>query len=256
MTEEQEYASSGDAIDRDAREFEKDVRVVVARTLPELVDRPVDDTVGSLSTRLQEARSAEEKRTTLMNQREDLENSLEAAQQKISQFRAALDEMLRQASCDDYEQLPEAATRSRKRRELEKAVNDLEDLISSQSGGNDFHAFVAEAEAADVDRLEPAVVGPDGMGGMVVGENEENVGTLIRSGEHRDREGEEGSVDGEKFHGWARVLAQRSRGGKRFFGRGCPPAMAHDYPRPTGRKSALFPTVLVVSGICAPLSAP
>ena len=146
-----------EAIDREAREFDKEVGELIGRTLPELADQPVDDAVGLVSIRLKEARSASDQRETLLKQRQELEKNLSAAKQKISQFRAALDEILRQASCDNYELLPEAANRSRKRRELERTIAELEDWISSQSGGADFQAFVAEAEATDVDRIEPAM---------------------------------------------------------------------------------------------------
>ncbi len=146
-----------EGIDRDAREFDADVRDLIGRTLPELAEKPVDDAVGLLSAKLKAARSAEEKRSSLIQQRDEYDKKLKEATGRISKFKASLDEMCRQAACDAYEHLSEAANRSRRRRELERSVDELEELISSQSGGSDFETFLAEAEAVDIDSLQPQI---------------------------------------------------------------------------------------------------
>jgi uncharacterized protein YhaN len=146
-----------EGIDRDAREFDADVRDLIGRTLPELAAKPVEDAVGLLSVELKAARSAEQERSSLVQQRDEQNETLQKAVERISKFKASLDEMCRQAACDAYEHLSDAANKSRRRRELERSVDELEELISSQSGGADFETFIAEAEAVDVDSLQPKI---------------------------------------------------------------------------------------------------
>ena len=146
-----------EGIDRDAREYDADVRDLIGRTLPELAAKPVEDAVGLLSAELKAARSAEEKRASLMQQRDEHNKKLKEAAERISKLKAELDEMCRQAACDSYEQLSEAANKSRRRRELERSVGELEELISSQSGGGEFETFIGESEAVDIDSLQPQI---------------------------------------------------------------------------------------------------
>lgn len=146
-----------EGIDRDAREFDADVHDLIGRTLPELAAKPVEDAVGLLSVELKAACSAEQERSSLVQQRDEQNSTLAKAAERISKFKASLDEMCRQATCDAYEDLSDAANKSRRRRELERSIDQLEELISSQSGGADFETFMSEAEAVDVDSLQPKI---------------------------------------------------------------------------------------------------
>ena len=155
--ESDQYRVRLEGIDRDARDFDADVRDLIGRTLPELAAKPVEDAVGLLSVELKAARSAEQERASLVQQRDEQKRNLQKAAERISKFKASLDEMCRQAACDAYEHLSDAANKSRRRRELERSIDELEELISSQSGGTDFEKFIAEAEAVDVDSLQPEI---------------------------------------------------------------------------------------------------
>jgi len=167
--ESDQYRVRLEGIDCDAREFDADVRDLIGRALPELAKKPVDDAVGLLSAKLKAARSAEEKRSSLIQQRDEHDKNLKEAAKQILKFKASLDEMCRQAACDVYEHLSKAANKSRRRRELECSIDELEELISSQSGGSDFKTFLAEAEAVDIDSLQPQI--------DKLGENIERLGT-------------------------------------------------------------------------------
>ncbi|MDE0863704.1 MAG: AAA family ATPase [Rubripirellula sp.] len=155
--ESDQYRVRLEGIDRDAREFDTDVSDLVGRTLPELAAKPVEDVVVSLSTKLKAARSAEEKRASLLERSEEQSEKLREAMEQISGYKASLDEMCRQAACESYKQLSEAANDSRRRRELERSVEEFEELIVSQSGGGKFETFLAEADAVDIDSLQPQI---------------------------------------------------------------------------------------------------
>ena len=148
-----------EGIDTEAREFEAGVRNLGRRVAPGLANKPVDETVGSLTSRLQAARSAEEAHRSWLERYDEEQEKLKTAQGRILEINATLDEMCRQAGCELPDQLSEAARRSSRRRDLERSVHDHEQQIISQSGGADFLAFVAEVEhaAADVDSLSPRI---------------------------------------------------------------------------------------------------
>ncbi|MCP4195455.1 MAG: AAA family ATPase [Planctomycetaceae bacterium] len=159
--EADQYRVRLEGIDRDAKEFDSDVRTLVGRTAPELVEKDVEEAVGMLSIQLKEARAKSEQYSSLEQQLKKQQDKLQNTVDRISEFKASLDEMCRQAACESYEQLSNAAIRSRQRRDLEQAVNKLEDLISGQSGGATFDQFLAEAEACDIDSLPPRIMDLD-----------------------------------------------------------------------------------------------
>lgn len=146
-----------EGIDREAKEFDTDVQDLIGRTVPELADKPIEDAVGLLSTELKAVRSAEENRTSLIARRNEYAQKAQKAVERITNLKTPLDEMCRQAECETYEQLSEAANKSRQRRTLEDGVRELEQLISQQSGGGDFDAFIQEAQSVDVDSLQPQI---------------------------------------------------------------------------------------------------
>ncbi|MDG2384789.1 MAG: AAA family ATPase [Pirellulaceae bacterium] len=156
-----QYRVRLEGIDRDAKDFDTDVLTLVGRTAPELVNKEVEEAVGMLSIRLKEARAKSEQYSSLEQQRNKQQEKLQNTANRISEFKASLDEMCRQAGCKSYEHLSNAAIRSRQRRDLEQAVNKLEDLISGQSGGATFEQFLAEAEACDIDSLQPKIIDLD-----------------------------------------------------------------------------------------------
>ena len=187
-----------EGIDRDAREFDANVRDLVGRTLPELAATPVEDAVGLLSTQLKAARSAEEKRASLVERCDEQRGKLSETMERLSEFKASLDEMCRQAACEAYDQLSVAANDSRCRRELERSVGELEELISSQSGGGDFKTFLAEAEAVDIDSLQPQI---DKLGETVdsLGTERDEVVGQIKAENIELRKIDGGSVASEKM---------------------------------------------------------
>ena len=157
--EADQFRTRIEGIDREAHEFQADVKALVGRVAKEHVSEPAEEAVGLLTTQLQAARSTEEKQDSLLQQRSDQEQKLHNATERISEITVSLDEMSRQAGCETYDQLAEAARRSNRRRELEESVRKLEEQIISLSGGAALETFIPEAEkeAADIDSLQPRI---------------------------------------------------------------------------------------------------
>jgi len=148
-----------EGIDREAREFEDDVRTLAGRVQPDLALKPVEETVSLLTSQLLAARSTEEKHDSLLQQRDDQQKKMRKAKEQASEINASLDEMCRQAGCESHDQLSEAARQSSRRRALERSVQDLEEQITGQSGGAELQAVIPEVaeEAADVYSLQPRI---------------------------------------------------------------------------------------------------
>ena len=157
--EADQYRTRIEGIDRETREFHADVREFVQRVADELVSRPADKAVTALNERLREAQSKRVARDTLLQERANQDGKLDEANGIISELNAELDEMCRQAKCDEYEQLARAAAQSKRRIELDQLVRDFESQLLDQSGGAELAAFVVEVEteAVDTDSLQPRI---------------------------------------------------------------------------------------------------
>ena len=169
-----------EGIDRDAREFASDVKELVGKTLPELGKKSPEDAVSLLTTRLKEARLDQEKRDSLSRQVEEQEKKQKGAESGSSEATASIDEMCRLASCDSHEQLSEAASQSRRRRDLESTVRSLEESISGQSGGMDFDTFLqeVESEALEIDLIQPRIDELDDQSKEFNGERDTVIGQI------------------------------------------------------------------------------
>jgi len=153
------YRTRIEGIDRESNDFEEDVRELAKRIAPDLEDHPAEETVNLLSTRLQDARSAQVTHDNLVADREKQEEKLRGANETISEVTAELDEMCRQAGCQEHEELAQAARQSTRRKQLEQLVEDLEEQLVGQSGGAKLESFVSEADAEsrDIDSLQPRI---------------------------------------------------------------------------------------------------
>lgn len=144
-------------IQREAEEFSDRTRELIQRIDPQLASLPLSEAVNRLDAELKTARAAQEKQTDLTQQERELEKECEAVQSSLSRLTTTLDEMCRQAGCDNHENLAQAVEQSQKRQHLEASIHELKDQILLQSGGSDFTAFLAEVEqqAGKADSIPP-----------------------------------------------------------------------------------------------------
>jgi uncharacterized protein YhaN len=133
-------------IDRDAQLFADDVAALCASIAPEMHKLPSEQALGRLVEQLEQARVADRERQGLIARRLELTDTLKLAQQQAQQAELQLDEMLRQAKVDDYDQLGPAAEQARERREHERAVAELEDEIAGFCSGVALADFITEVE--------------------------------------------------------------------------------------------------------------
>ena len=116
MDKHREFQSRVRGIDRDAEEFGKIVADLCRRVAPELLDPNLPDQTPEhrarvLSRRLQDARSIEDRRATLIQQREHERERLQTAESHRDDANTCLDRLCQEAGCATTEEVPEVERR-------------------------------------------------------------------------------------------------------------------------------------------------
>ncbi|MBW1936672.1 MAG: AAA family ATPase, partial [Deltaproteobacteria bacterium] len=144
-------------MDRDADQFEEDLRRLAQRIAPDLVERSLELLATELNVRLKYARSAEATIGELEKQKKKQSKRLKDAQSKLRDLEAKLDSMCSEAGCSNYDELSVAERRSAARRGLERDLKEVEKQLRKLSAGSTIDEFVAEAESVDPDTIESRI---------------------------------------------------------------------------------------------------
>jgi len=157
LTDRRDHQSRIRGIDRDAGVFGRDVAELVARVAPDWADRSSAEQARELARRLRTAQADAQKRTTLTQQRQREQASLDTAETHLEQARVCLERLCKEAGCADFDSLPEAERRSQNRARLEGDRTACEEQLMVAAAGADLTTFAAEAEQADPDSLDAKI---------------------------------------------------------------------------------------------------
>jgi uncharacterized protein YhaN len=146
-----------EGIDRDAREFTAAVQALTRLVAPELAELAVDQAVRQINDLLNRARGAQKEKQTLEKQRSQEQKNLRTAEDALAAAERRLADLCREARCAAFEELPHAAQRSARRRQLEKEIQQRDEQILAFSAGATLESLIAEAEQLDPDALKPAI---------------------------------------------------------------------------------------------------
>lgn len=150
-----------EGIDIDSRRFNAEVASLTSRIAPDLGQCQSDQAVIELIARLTRAREAQARLEAMNHQRAAAADKLAVTRAAISDCRARLDVMCREAKCASVEELAEAERRSGQRRELEREIRHAEEQILGLSAGASLVDFLADAEAVDPDALAEQIAQSD-----------------------------------------------------------------------------------------------
>ena len=157
LTDRRDHQSRIRGIDRDADVFTRDVAALVARVAPDWADRSSAEQARELARRLRAAQADAQKCTTLTQQRQREQGSLDAAETNREQAQVCLERLCKEAGCAEFDDLPEAERRSQNRARLEADRTACEEQLMVAAAGADLAAFAAEAEQADPDSLDARI---------------------------------------------------------------------------------------------------
>ncbi len=138
-------------IDRDTKIYCDDLRALLTRAAPDLIDQPVEDAAAALNSRLLKARQLQQEREHLEKRLLEEDNRLRAAVDALSQAETRLELLCAEAGCSKPAELLAAETRSQRRRQRENAIKQLERVILAESAGQSLQAFLAEVDGENHD---------------------------------------------------------------------------------------------------------
>ncbi len=142
-----------EGIDRDAAQFQQEVRKLVDRVAPELGSQPLDRQVQEVYARLQEAIRVGDKLEAQQSERSRRLAELEEAQKAVTTQTARLDAMCQEAGCSEHEALAEAIQRSARAKKLGDDLAQVNEQLLHLAGGAAVEGFSAEVETVDADAL-------------------------------------------------------------------------------------------------------
>lgn len=157
LRQAEEHRQRIEGIDRDAVEFQRQVRELIDQVAPELNKLPAEQAVLELNARLARARAEQKKLEALTGQREHEMGKRAAAEKMAAEMSQLLESQCREAACSDPQELPRAEERSASRRHLEKQGRNLDEELLLRSGGASLATFVADADSIDADSLPTAL---------------------------------------------------------------------------------------------------
>ncbi len=141
------------AIDKDAEEFEEEVRAFAERVAPDLAVLPAEEIVVKLNAALTRAREDDARMKNLRKQIQTVETEIAEAEATIEAMEKRLAELRKAAGCQRNEELEQAEERSDEHHELKQDLADIEDQLLQEGEGLTVGQLAEEAEAVDRDAL-------------------------------------------------------------------------------------------------------
>jgi uncharacterized protein YhaN len=144
-------------IDDDAQSYHAEVRELLARVAPDLLERSVEQAVADLYDRLEIAGRSQATRDEWQKQLKEEEGKRDKAEATSSSSKRSCSDLCLQAGCDSVEDLPAAEQRSRQLRDCQRELQAVESQLAELAAGAPLDRFIAEAEPYDPDALRADV---------------------------------------------------------------------------------------------------
>lgn len=140
-------------IDADARDYEDEVRKLLAEVAASWLDRPVKQAIEQLHERLAEASRDKAKRDEWQKQLAEQKDNYEQATSSLQLLEKQLTQLCQQAGCASLEEMPEAEQRCGQRKDCQRELQAVEQQLVELAAGAPLEDFIAEAEPFDPDML-------------------------------------------------------------------------------------------------------
>ncbi|MEW6520520.1 MAG: AAA family ATPase [Thermodesulfobacteriota bacterium] len=154
LKEAEGYRKRIDGIDRDAGQYEQEVRNLLQLVAPELLRAPLEEAVTRLQAMLGKAN---EDRTLLAKYGEDMENlaaEIRHGEETLQSLHGQLGEFLRLAGCADSEELDRAIARSAECREIKKMLVEVEATLAEIAEGLSLEEISRETQGLQSAELQ------------------------------------------------------------------------------------------------------
>jgi len=140
-------------IDRDAVELEKEVKSLLEKVAPDMLDLPLDQAILQLRTLLSRAQKDGALYDKLSEELETLQTEVAAAEKTLQSARGQMDELLGIAKCEKQEELPAAIEKFAEYQRLQEKISDTEAALAKIGAGVQIEALVSQAAKINADEL-------------------------------------------------------------------------------------------------------
>lgn len=140
-------------IENEGNKFGLEVNALVTQVAPDLTDRPIEQAAAELYARLSKARENVATLGSLKQERESHQKDYDIAMDTISKMEDRLKGLLRQAGCQQSEEIEEVEIRSTLAQSLKEEIDQLGKQLLAHAAGGAIENFIAEAEGLNPDSL-------------------------------------------------------------------------------------------------------
>jgi uncharacterized protein YhaN len=144
-----------EGIDRDIDTFQKKVKYLVDSVAPDLKDETPDRAAELLNARLIQARESQSKRKSLDKQIAKTTEERQIAEKRIADTSTLMESICHEARCKSAGDLQQMEKRSKIRRQMTRALEDIETRIRDLSAGATVAEFIADASTIKADCVSP-----------------------------------------------------------------------------------------------------
>ncbi|MFA7167051.1 MAG: AAA family ATPase, partial [Desulfoplanes sp.] len=142
-----------DGIDRDAAEFEKEVKALLEKVAPDMPTLPADQAVLQLRTMLSHAQKDGTLYDKLSEELESLQEEVSVAKKTLQSANEQMDELLRIAKCEKPEALPSVIGKFTEYQRLQEKISDTEAILARIGAGVPLEALSRQAAEVNADEL-------------------------------------------------------------------------------------------------------
>lgn len=142
-------------IERDARQFDEELRPLLSRYAPDLEELPIDRAAEQLVRRHRDARQYEQERARLEAQLTELRAELAASQERERSARQELAELVAEAGAADVRELEHLERLAEQKASLEARLREQESQLLEEGDGVSIEELSGQARGRDRASLVP-----------------------------------------------------------------------------------------------------
>lgn len=142
-----------DGIDRDAAHLEKEVKTLLEKAAPDLMDLPLDQAILQLRASLGQAQKDNTLYDQLSEELESLQTDVALGEKKLQEARERLEELLSITKCEKAEELGSIIGRFLEYQKLQEKIATSESTLARIGAGTPLDDLIAQAETVSADEL-------------------------------------------------------------------------------------------------------
>jgi len=140
-------------IDRDAAELEEEVKSLLEKAAPDVLDLPLDQAILQLRTMLGQAQKDAALYNRLSEELESLREEVSAVKKTLQSASKQMDELLGTAKCEKQEELSVAIEKFTEYQRLQEKISDIEAALAKIGAGVQLEELAIQAAAINADEL-------------------------------------------------------------------------------------------------------